>query len=537
MLDCNNREIKIGDVVRVSGGYFKSSNGLFFVSDDYFGQGGSVWLHRIKKNGEPCVNSATSTESWPLSSYCSDARKNRAARAHNAENAKIEIVDGVNTWHIAENFRKRAQEYRERAERARQNGWGEDEVSKSVQSAERFESAVARLEETAEQPKRKEPEKGVRFYWNGIKVDGGRLIPCWYSLNNNSDNAPSVSISAKDYGGDLPREYFTVENESDIYTDYFEKDHTTMTPEHPLYRFARYVALKGMANKKTYNRMTEAQAEEWAKMKDPGQPTADDIKAVEDMKTAAESARKAAEHAEQLAEREKSLRKISEGRHYCEGMAAEHPIKEGQPTVEIGFSESPYLYSLSHGAENVFSVAAAEIILKHYDEMKHAENAGYDKTDFVISYNDPQTGEAKTYEGRYDLGDNDGGLIEHIRAFGKSQFHSSEGNADICELADYLEAFTEGGRVVNVEIAPGVIDLLEYRKKREQEKRENDKREWADIMAAVQMLTDEQIEAAVFAISPEDKEKIDVARFFLQELSRRDEQRALDVFRRWQAGA
>lgn len=50
------------------------------------------------------------------------------------------------------------------------------------------------------------------------------------------------------------------------------------------------------------------------------------------------------------------------------------------------------------------------------------------------------------------------------------------------------------------------------------------------------MLTDEQFERAVFAISPTDKEKIDVARFFLQELSRRDEANALAVFRRWKNG-
>lgn len=47
------------------------------------------------------------------------------------------------------------------------------------------------------------------------------------------------------------------------------------------------------------------------------------------------------------------------------------------------------------------------------------------------------------------------------------------------------------------------------------------------------MLTDEQVESVIFGISPHDKEKLDVARFFLQELRRRDEAHALDVFRRW----
>jgi hypothetical protein len=51
------------------------------------------------------------------------------------------------------------------------------------------------------------------------------------------------------------------------------------------------------------------------------------------------------------------------------------------------------------------------------------------------------------------------------------------------------------------------------------------------------MLTDEQIEAVVMGIDPADKEKEDVARFFLQEMNRRDAKAALDLFRRWRAQA
>ena len=183
MLDKNNKEIQIGDVVRVSGGYFKNSNGLFFVSREYCGCDDSLCLHRIKKTGELCVSSATSSGIWPLSSYCSDARKNRAAKAHNAENAEIEVVDGVNTWHIAEHFRKKAQTYHERAERARRDGSDDKEAE---QCAELFERIAERLSASAEQPEQKEPEKGIRFYYNGIRVDGGRLIPCYYFIEENS---------------------------------------------------------------------------------------------------------------------------------------------------------------------------------------------------------------------------------------------------------------------------------------------------------------------------------------------------------------
>lgn len=81
--------------------------------------------------------------------------------------------------------------------------------------------------------------------------------------------------------------------------------------------------------------------------------------------------------------------------------------------------------------------------------------------------------------------------------------------------------------------------LEEYqRRKAEQAQREQEQRRQsaADVLETVEMLTDEQLERAIFTISPTDKEKIDVARFFLQKLSRRDEANALAVFRRWKRG-
>ena len=522
MNDSNGREIRTGDIVTVSGAYFKTSNGLFYVSN--LDTERSLWLHRVKKNGEICVSSASSTQSWPLTGYCSDARKNREARLHNAEHARIEITDGVNPYHVAAEFRKKEQEARDRAENQRRMHGDSDYAREIEQTAEQCAAVAARLEAAAQPVQEKEPDIGIKFYWNGIKVDGGRLIPCYYSLDENS-----ISISAKDYKN-LPRQYFAVENNSDIYTDYFDSDRTTLTPEHPLYRFARYAALKNLMNGKTWHKPTDAQKNEWEHMRDPGQPTAADLAAVEALKTAKESARRAAEHAAELAAREERLRKISEGRHFIEQTAALHPVTDGEPTVEIGFSESPYHNSISQGLNNVFSVAAAEIILKHYDDAYPA-HSGYDKTDFVVRYTDQETGEQNTYEGRYDIGDHDGGLIEHIRAFGRSTLHDEKERSEILALADWLEQFTEHGRVVNVELAPGVTDFIAYRKR----KQERDRAEVQEIFDTIAMLTDAQLEAAVFCVDPNDPDKADVARLFLQELAQRDKQKAFDVFRRWKS--
>lgn len=82
--------------------------------------------------------------------------------------------------------------------------------------------------------------ESIRFFWNGIKVNGGKLIRCFYLTDSSSD---SVTISARDYDH-LPRDLFTVKNETDLYADYFDSDSATITPAHPLYKYARAAALK-----------------------------------------------------------------------------------------------------------------------------------------------------------------------------------------------------------------------------------------------------------------------------------------------------
>ena len=65
--------------------------------------------------------------------------------------------------------------------------------------------------------------ESIKFFYNGIKVNGGKLIRCFYFTDSDS-----VTISARDYA-DLPRDMFKVKNETDLYTDYFDTDSATMT--------------------------------------------------------------------------------------------------------------------------------------------------------------------------------------------------------------------------------------------------------------------------------------------------------------------
>lgn len=416
----------------------------------------------------------------------------------------------------------------------------------------------------------------IKFFWNGIKVNGERkLIRCFYSLDNNADGRPNVTIYARDCER-LPRDVFVVHNDTDLYTDYFDDDSAELTPEHPLYKYARAAALKAaMRGEPEYIAQLKAdlqRPEYWPGQHQSrrddierrekhlaqytaelatlpqGQPTAADLAAVEAMNLAAESARLAAEQAEQQRRREQMLRDRMNGRAYIQNVIEQHPLEDGAPYVVIPFSENPaFYYWFDEGRELRLSIEAADIILRHFDEQRAERNAaedggGYDKTDFVIHYT--RDGEDNTYEGRYDLGDGDGGMLEHIRSFGrfyiergrfgngKPDEDSKREGAEIVELADWLESFTSGGRVVSVELAPWALQLIEQRK---QQLAEQEQQEARDILAMVEMFTDEQLAAAVMSISPQDDEKRDVARFFLQKLATRDRARALEVFREWMA--
>jgi len=81
----------------------------------------------------------------------------------------------------------------------------------------------------------------IKFLWNGIKGADGKLRRCSYSdgvlLNH---PAGTLTIYAKDYGidGHFPadvRAVFTVENDTDMMTDYHETDRIRVEPSHPLY--------------------------------------------------------------------------------------------------------------------------------------------------------------------------------------------------------------------------------------------------------------------------------------------------------------
>lgn len=106
MTDKNNRTMKTGDVVEITGAYFKNDNGLYFVEHtpgDPNWSGRDHCLRRIKRNGE-LSTAKDNICFWPISVYVNSRDKRAAANQWNREHAEIEIKTFPHTEHIAAYF-------------------------------------------------------------------------------------------------------------------------------------------------------------------------------------------------------------------------------------------------------------------------------------------------------------------------------------------------------------------------------------------------------------------------------------------------
>lgn len=501
-----------GDIVRVSGGYFANSNGLFFIAH---ASGSDWWLEPITKAGKIKKNGA---QFWPLKSFCSDSFKNAAARKHNAEHAKMELAPGVPSCYVAQYFRDEAKKGFEAADDQERRG-----CTYAAETRARAEAMqkIANRFSADDVPPEAPAAPSIRIYWNGIKVNGGELVKCYYGYSGDE-----LTISARDYK-DLPREYFQVINESDGMSDYFEQDHTSITPDHPLFKFFHHAALKGIATGRSYRKMAETQAAEWATMEDPGQPTEADAEAAKAYRANQIEEAKKAREAKEAAEREAEEKRFEYQRGqaaYIREVAEAHPIQEGAPVVTILWSEHPAFYEWNDLGTLKLSVAAADIILRTLDEEQHTakENGGdqfgpcvwnYYKTKFQIDFT--SNGKAESFVDRYDLGDGYGGLVNMI----------AQCNGEDHPFTQLLREWS-GGCIVSVTVAPWITAAQQEAKRAE-----------GEIFTLVSMLTDEQIESAVERLDRDDPHADDMARFFIQELYRRDKEKALETWQRWQTGA
>ena len=335
-----------------------------------------------------------------------------------------------------------------------------EELAEILNGSEEQADAV-KAEIKAKTDEQKAKATPIKFYYNGIKINGNDdLLKCGYYINDNA-----VNIYADGYGSQLPRDLFDVKNDTDFYTDYFDEDHATVTPEHPLYKFVLYYAKKAEymtdkralkswdneRNKRYYKpeKIAEEKAKLTAKIKafeqlqDVGQPTNADLLKVDELNE--QNARKKAEQkAKEEAEELKNYEeKKKHGELLLKNCMLNNPLSENaQDYVLIRWSEHPAFYSLDNSDGNLnlkLSIKCAEEVFYILDQKQNSERefkkgvGYYDKTSFELYRN----GE-KVYDGRYDLGDGDGGLIKHIKAYIEwKATHTEFGHAK--EREDYDE--------------------------------------------------------------------------------------------------
>lgn len=93
MLDKNGVEIKTGQIVEITGAYFKNDNGLYFVTrspGDPGWCGSDYSLMRVSKTGK-VSKSKYNLCFWPIMVCVSDRFKATEARTWNKEHAQIEV--------------------------------------------------------------------------------------------------------------------------------------------------------------------------------------------------------------------------------------------------------------------------------------------------------------------------------------------------------------------------------------------------------------------------------------------------------------
>jgi hypothetical protein len=145
MNDKNNRPMKTGDVVEITGAYFKNDNGLYFVEHtpgDPNWSGRDHCLRRIKRNGE-LSTAKDNICFWPISAFVNSRDKRAAANQWNQEHAEIEIKRFPNTAHIAKFFADEAEKQDKEAQRCIWNLGEDHEVVKTIQATRNFLRSIS----------------------------------------------------------------------------------------------------------------------------------------------------------------------------------------------------------------------------------------------------------------------------------------------------------------------------------------------------------------------------------------------------------
>ena len=148
MLDKNGIEIKTGDIVKISGAYFKNDNGLYYVEHspgDPTWSGRDYSLHKIKRNGE-LSTAKHNICFWPIGIFVNNSETRALAKDWNKKHAEIEVIFGIDTAHVANYFKTEAANCTEAAKHYSWQ-WGENNATVKLyrETATYYEKVADRI--------------------------------------------------------------------------------------------------------------------------------------------------------------------------------------------------------------------------------------------------------------------------------------------------------------------------------------------------------------------------------------------------------
>lgn len=150
MTDKNGIEIKTGDIVEITGAYFKNDNGLYFVANspgDPSWNGSGHCLQKISKSGK-LSTAKRNLCFWPIRVFVSSYDKRVAAREWNAAHATIERASVKNMAEVVAYFRDEATRVTKITDRM---AWDFGEDSEVIQlnraMAQHYEAVAQYVEE------------------------------------------------------------------------------------------------------------------------------------------------------------------------------------------------------------------------------------------------------------------------------------------------------------------------------------------------------------------------------------------------------
>lgn len=112
MFDKSGVEIRTGQVVKVTGAFFKNDNGLYFVDNspgDPSWSGSDYSLKKVCRNGR-LSSSARNICFWPIAVFTNDRAKNAQADAWNREHSEIEVVALPDMSGVLGHFREKLEQ-------------------------------------------------------------------------------------------------------------------------------------------------------------------------------------------------------------------------------------------------------------------------------------------------------------------------------------------------------------------------------------------------------------------------------------------